>query len=48
MRFFLTRLIDWEATPPGALVVAKDPMEYERRLGFFRACEGELPLETRV
>ena len=48
MRFFLTRLIDWEATPPGALVVAKDPMEYEQRLGFFRACEGELPLEVRV
>ncbi len=36
MRFFLTRLADWGATPPGALVRPKDPMEYEARLAFFR------------
>ena len=36
MRFFLTRLIDWGATPPGALVRPKDPMEYEARLAYFR------------
>ena len=37
MRFFLTRLADWGATPPGALVRPKDPMEYEQRLAFFRS-----------
>ncbi len=37
LRFFLTRLADWGATPPGALVRPKDPMEYEARLAFFRA-----------
>jgi homoserine kinase type II len=36
MRFFLTRLIDWTATPPGALVRPKDPMEYATKLAFFR------------
>ncbi|WP_174299750.1 homoserine kinase [Caulobacter sp. S45] len=36
MRFFLTRLADWGATPPGAMVRPKDPMEYEARLAFFR------------
>ncbi len=36
MRFFLTRLADWGATPPGALVRPKDPMEYEARLAVFR------------
>ena len=36
LRFFLTRLADWGATPPGALVRPKDPMEYEARLAFFR------------
>ena len=38
LRFFLTRLADWGATPPGALVRPKDPMEYEARLAFFRSC----------
>ncbi|MGN6548917.1 MAG: homoserine kinase [Pararhizobium sp.] len=36
LRFFLTRLYDWLTTPPGALVVKKDPMEYMRRLRFHR------------
>ncbi len=37
LRFALTRLYDWLATPPGALVTRKDPMEYVRRLRFHRA-----------
>jgi homoserine kinase type II len=37
MRFFLTRLHDWHATPPGALVRPKDPLEYERKLAVHRA-----------
>ena len=37
MRFFLTRLHDWGATPPGSLVRPKDPLEYERRLASHRA-----------
>ena len=36
MRFFLTRLHDWHATPPGALVRPKDPLEYERKLAVHR------------
>jgi len=36
IRFFLTRLYDWLMTPPGALVVKKDPLEYLRRLRFHR------------
>ncbi|MEO7026809.1 MAG: homoserine kinase [Caulobacteraceae bacterium] len=36
MRFFLTRLKDWGATPPGALVRPKDPLEYARKLAFHR------------
>ncbi len=42
MRFFLTRLADWGATPPGALVRPKDPMEYEARLAVFRARKDDL------
>ena len=34
LRFLLTRLYDWVNTPPGALVVRKDPLEYWRRLRF--------------
>ena len=34
LRFFLTRLHDWEATPAGALVRPKDPLEYVRKLRF--------------
>lgn len=37
LRFFLTRLHDWEATPAGALVRPKDPLEYERKLAVHRA-----------
>jgi len=37
MRFFLTRLNDWGATPSGALVRPKDPLEYERKLAVHRA-----------
>ncbi|HVI32515.1 homoserine kinase [Phenylobacterium sp.] len=37
MRFFLTRLHDWHATPAGALVKPKDPMEYERKLAVHRS-----------
>jgi homoserine kinase type II len=36
MRFFLTRLSDWGATPAGALVRPKDPLEYERKLAAHR------------
>jgi homoserine kinase type II len=41
MRFFLTRLNDWGATPEGALVKKKDPLEYERKLAVHRAAVGE-------
>ena len=37
MRFFLTRLADWEATPEGAIVTAKNPLDYADRLAFHRA-----------
>lgn len=37
MRFFLTRLADWGATPEGALVKPKDPLEYERKLAVHRS-----------
>ncbi len=37
MRFFLTRVHDWGATPAGALVRPKDPLEYERKLAVHRA-----------
>jgi homoserine kinase type II len=36
MRFMLTRLVDWLNVPPGALVKPKDPLEYDRKLGFHR------------
>lgn len=36
MRFFLTRLRDWGATPAGALVKPHDPLEYERKLAVHR------------
>ncbi len=36
MRFFLTRLADWKATPAGALVKPHDPLEYERKLAVHR------------
>ncbi len=34
IRFLLTRLYDWLHTPPDALVVRKDPVDYLRRLRF--------------
>jgi len=34
MRFLLTRLYDWLNTPPDALVVRKDPLDYLTRLRF--------------
>jgi homoserine kinase type II len=44
LRFFLTRLIDWSATPAGALVRPKDPLEYAARLEVFRALPQGQPL----
>jgi homoserine kinase type II len=40
MRFLLTRLYDWTATPEGALVMRKDPLEYLRKLRAFAHAEG--------
>ncbi|TPW31500.1 homoserine kinase [Martelella alba] len=37
LRFFLTRLYDWQMTPPGAFVVKKDPLEYLRYSRFHRS-----------
>jgi homoserine kinase type II len=34
LRFFLTRAYDWLMTPPGAMVIKKDPLEYVRKLRF--------------
>jgi homoserine kinase type II len=34
MRFLLTRLVDWLAVRPGALVKPKDPVEYWKKLRF--------------
>jgi homoserine kinase type II len=39
MRFFLTRLRDWGATPAGSLVKPHDPLVYERRLAVHRASQ---------
>lgn len=36
LRFFLTRLADWGAIPPGSLVRPKDPLEYARKLAIHR------------
>ena len=41
LRFALTRLYDWLATPAGALVTRKDPMEYVRRLRFHLCAASE-------
>jgi homoserine kinase type II len=32
------------ATPPGALVTRKDPLEYLRKLRFFGSCRGPAAL----
>ena len=42
MRFFLTRLADWGATPEGALVKPHNPMDYAARLAFHRRAAGAL------
>lgn len=34
IRFLVTRLFDWLNTPPGALVMRKDPLDYLTRLRF--------------
>ena len=39
MRFFLTRLKDWGATPAGALVKPHNPLEYERKLAVHRSAQ---------
>jgi homoserine kinase type II len=39
LRFFATRLADWTATPDGATVTPKDPLEYADKLAFWRRCE---------
>lgn len=36
LRFMLTRLVDWLNVPLTALVKPKDPLEYDRKLGFHR------------
>jgi homoserine kinase type II len=36
LRFFATRLADWSATPDGATVTPKDPLEYADKLAFWR------------
>jgi homoserine kinase type II len=40
LRFFATRLADWSATPAGAQVTPKDPLEYADKLAFHRAVRG--------
>lgn len=37
LRFVSSRAQDWIDTPPGALVTRKDPMDFARRLQFYRA-----------
>lgn len=37
LRFLLTRAFDWVNTPPGALVVRKDPLAFLRRLDHYAA-----------
>jgi homoserine kinase type II len=37
LRFLLTRAYDWVNTPPGALVVRKDPLAFLRRLDHYAA-----------
>lgn len=40
LRFFATRLADWSATPAGATVTPKDPLEYADKLAFHREAKG--------
>lgn len=41
LRFFATRLTDWAATPAGATVTPKDPLEYADKLAFHRMARTE-------
>ena len=41
MRFFLTRAYDWFYIPNTGLVMKKDPLEYFKRLKFFRSINKE-------
>ncbi|MBL8548010.1 MAG: homoserine kinase [Hyphomonadaceae bacterium] len=41
LRFFATRLTDWTATPAGATVTPKDPLEYADKLTFHRNARSE-------
>ncbi|WP_395645499.1 homoserine kinase [Terricaulis sp.] len=45
LRFFATRLTDWSAQRPGALVKPKDPLEYADKLAFWR--DANLPTSTQ-
>jgi homoserine kinase type II len=40
LRFVATRAYDWLHTPPDALVTRKDPMDFARRLAFYRTDSG--------
>lgn len=40
LRFLATRLTDWSATPEGATVTPKDPLEYADKLAFHREERG--------
>ncbi len=40
LRFFATRMADWAATPEGATVTAKNPLEYADKLAFHRTARG--------
>ena len=40
LRFFATRLADWAATPDGATVTPKNPLEYADKLAFHRIARG--------
>lgn len=39
LRFIASRAEDWIHTPAGALVTRKDPMDFMRRLEFYRTCD---------
>jgi homoserine kinase type II len=49
LRFLLTRLVDWLAVPPGALVKPKDPIEYFRKLRFHQTVKstGDYGFDTQ-
>jgi homoserine kinase type II len=40
LRFFATRLVDWAATPEGALVKPHNPLDYADKLDFHRKAKG--------